>query len=99
MGVGVAVAEGSLSSEKFIHQDAKTVEIELVGVALAVIDFRGHGVDSTADGKGSVLVDLFSVTEVDHGDFAFVIDHEIGSFDIPIDKTVVVELLKDESDL
>ena len=99
MGVGIAVAEGSLSSEKFINQDAKTIEIELVGVALVVIDFRGHRVDSTADGKGSVLVDLFSVTEVDHGDFAFVIDHEIGSFDIPIDKTVVVELLKDESDL
>lgn len=99
MGVGVVVAEGCFSREKLINQYAKTVEIELVGVTLVVIYFGWHGVDGAADGKSSILVDLFSVAEVDHSDFAFVIDHEIGSFDIPIDKAVAVELLKDESDL
>ena len=62
MRVVVAVAEGCLPREKFIDQNAKTVEIELVGVALVVIYFGRHGVDSAADGKSSVLVYLFSVS-------------------------------------
>jgi hypothetical protein len=64
------IAKRCSAGQQLIYQDAIAIVIKVIRVSFALIHLRWHRMGSATDCKGPLILDIFGLAQINHGNFS-----------------------------